>query len=135
MEQGHQKDREMHELREQMAQSKQEIKEQFQAHEAKMNEFVHDIQSRLNQEEAARPYRNMMVDKMREILDRVAPGWFQEVYGSKARRLTTKDKEKIEELLKILTPQIDAENRQKDLELQKQRKVLVKTLEQDLNAL
>ena len=29
---------------------------------------------------------------------------------------------------KILTPKIDAENRQRDLELQKQRKILVKTL-------
>jgi hypothetical protein len=66
---------------------------------------------------------------MIEILDHAAPGWFQEVYGPGARRLAPKDKEKIEELLKILTPQIDAENRQRDLELQKQHKILVKTLE------
>jgi hypothetical protein len=55
-----------------------------------------------------------MLDKMIEMLDCAAPGWFQEVYGPKARRLTTKDKKKIEELLKILTPQIDADNRQRD---------------------
>jgi hypothetical protein len=49
-------------------------------------------------------------------------------YGPKAHRLTPKAKEKIQELQKILTPLIDAENRQRDLELQKQRKVLVETL-------
>jgi hypothetical protein len=111
-----------------MAQSKQEIRDQFQAYEAKMNEFVQDIQSRLNQEEVSRPYHNFMLDNMIEILDRAAPGWFQEVYGPKAHRLTPKDKEKIEELRKVLTPLIEADNRQRDLELQKQRKILVKTL-------
>jgi hypothetical protein len=118
----------LHNLRQQMAQSKQEIRDQFQAYEAKMNEFVQDIQSRLNQEEVSRPYHNFMLDNMIEILDRAAPGWFQEVYGPKAHRLTPKGKEKIEELRKILTPLIEADNRQRDLELQKQRKILVKTL-------
>jgi len=58
-----------------------------------------------------------MLDKMREILDRTAPGWFDEVYGpgAAAHRLTPKGKEKIEEMLKIITPLMDAENRQKDL--------------------
>jgi hypothetical protein len=69
-----------------------------------------------------------MLDKMKEILDRAAPGWFQGLHDPRASRLTPKAKEKIEELLKILTPKIDAENRQRDLELQKQRKILVKSL-------
>jgi hypothetical protein len=58
-----------------------------------------------------------MLDKMREILDRVAPGWFDEVYGpgAAAHRLTPKAKEEIEELVKEITPQIEAENRQRDL--------------------
>ena len=73
-----------------MVQSKQEIKDRFQAYESKMAEFVHDIQSRLNQEETSRPYHDLMLDKMREILDRMALGWFQEVFGPKAHRLTPK---------------------------------------------
>jgi integrase len=123
------KSKEIAALQQQLAQSKQEIKDQFQAYEAKMNEFVHDIQGRLNQEEVSRPYHNSMLDKMREILDRTAPGWFDEVYGPGARRLTPKAKEKIEEMDKIITPLIDAENRQRDLELQRRRKSLVKTLD------
>jgi len=93
-----------------------------------MAEFVHDIQSRLNQEETSRPYRGLM-DKMREILDRTAPGWFQEVFGPNAHRLTPTAREKIEEFKKILTSQIDAENRQRDLEIQKQRKVLMDSMD------
>jgi hypothetical protein len=93
-----------------------------------MAEVVHDLQSRLNQEEVSRPYRDFMLDKMMEILDRAAPGWFQEVYGPAAHRLAPEDKEKIQEMLKILTPQIDAENRQRDLELQKQKKVLIDSM-------
>jgi hypothetical protein len=94
-----------------------------------MNEFVHDIQSRLLSEEE-QSNRHFVMDKMREILDRVAPGWFQEVYGPGAakNRLTAKGKEEIQKLLKEITPQIEAEKRQRDLKLQKQRKVLVKTL-------
>jgi hypothetical protein len=133
IEQGHKNEKEMQALRNEMAQSKQEIKDQFQAYEAKMNEFVHDIQSRLNQEEVSRPYRSFRLNTMTEILDRTAPGWFDEVYGpgTSAHRLTPKGQEKIQQLLKEVTPLIEAENRQRDLELQKQRKILVKTL--DLN--
>jgi len=54
MEEREKKDHEIYELKQQMTQSKQEIKDQFQAYEAKMNEFVHDIQSRLNQKEASK---------------------------------------------------------------------------------
>src|SRR5215831_13347498 len=115
------RERGRHELKEQMAQSRLEIKDQFQAYEAKMNEFVHDIKSSLNQEEESRPSLNLMLDKMREILDSTAPGWFDGVFGpgASAHRLTPKDQEKIEELLKEVTPLIEAENRQRDLELQK----------------
>jgi small-conductance mechanosensitive channel len=129
MEESEKKDQETYELKQQMAQSKQEIKDQFQAYEAKINEFVHDIQSMLpsKEEESA---LNFTMDKMREILDRAVPGWFEEVYGpgAAAHRLTPQGKEKIKELDKILEPLIEAENRQRDLELQKRRKTLMKTL-------
>jgi hypothetical protein len=72
------KDREIHELKEQMAQSKQEIKDRFQAYEAKMVDFVHDMQSRLNGAEMATSTRSLVMKEMTEKLDRVAPGWYQE---------------------------------------------------------
>jgi len=128
IEQGHQKEKEMQALRNEMVQSKQEIKDRFQAYEDKMAEFIHDIQSRLNQEETSRPYRHLMLDKMREILDRTAPGWFQEVFGPKASRLSPEANEKIKEWLKILNPQIDAENREREVEIQNQRKVLMDSM-------
>ena len=78
-----------------------------------MAEFIHDIQSRLSQQETSRPYRHLMLDKMREILDRTAPGWFQEIFGLEAHRLSPEAHEKIDEWLKILTPQIEAENRER----------------------
>jgi integrase/recombinase XerD len=129
MEERKKKDQEILELKEQMVQSKQEIKDQFQAYEAKMNEFVHDVQSRLISEEE-QSNRVFVMDKMREILDRTAPGWFDEVFGpgASAHRLTPKGQEKIQQLLKEVTPLIDAENRQRDLELEERRKVLVNTL-------
>jgi integrase/recombinase XerD len=129
-------DQVIYELKQQMAQSKQEIKDQFQAYEAKMNEFVHDIQSRAYSEEREQSARDFVNDKMTEILDRTAPGWFEEVYGpgAPAHRLTPKGQEKIQQLLKEVTPLIEAENRQRDLELQRQRKILMNTLEQDLNS-
>jgi len=123
------KDREIHELKEQMAQSKQEIKDRFQAYESKMAEFVHDIQVRLNQEETSRSTNKMVRDKMIEVLDRVVPSWFQEVYGPRADRLTPKQHEKVKESLKILSAQIDADDRQRDLELQRQRKVLMDSMD------
>ena len=60
----------------------------------------------------------------------MAPGldWFHEVFGPKANRLTPEAHEKIEEMLKILTPQIDADNRQRNLELQKQHKALMDSM-------
>jgi hypothetical protein len=48
-----------------------------------------------------------------------------------ASRLTPKGVERVRQLLKEVTPLIEAENRQRDLELQKRREILVKTLEQD----
>jgi small-conductance mechanosensitive channel len=136
MEQNKQKDLEMHELKQQMAQSKQEIKDQFQAYEDKIHEFVHDIQSSLNQEEKSRPSLtpgslNFMLKKMREILDHKAPGWYDQIFGpgASAHRLTPKTQKKIEELLKEVTPLIEADNRQRDLALQKRREILVKTLD------
>jgi len=44
----------------------------------------------------------MVMDKMGEILDRVAPDldWFHEVFGPKANRLTPEAHEKINEMLK-----------------------------------
>ncbi len=68
------KAKEIQALKEQMTQSRQQIKDQFQAYEAKMNEFVHEIQNRLNQGEVSRPYRNFRLKKMTEILDREVPG-------------------------------------------------------------
>jgi hypothetical protein len=132
IEEGHRKDQEILELKQQMAQSKQEIKDQFQAYDTKMNEFVHDIQSRLISE-VEQSDCDFMLDKMREILDRTAPGWFEEVYGpgAAAHRLTPKAKEKMKKLLEEITPLIEAENRQRDLEIQKQYKILMNTLEQD----
>jgi hypothetical protein len=91
-------------------------------------EFVHDIKSELNYEERSSSIRKLVMDKMIEILDRVAPDWYQEVYGPNAQRLTPKAHEKIKEWLKILTAQIDAENSQRDLELQKQKKVLIDSM-------
>jgi len=122
------KEKEIHELKELMDQSKQEIKDQFQAYESKLADFIRDTQSRLNQEETSRSNDKMVTDKMREILDRVGPDWFQEVFGPKAHRLTPKALEKAKEFLKILTSQMDAESRQRDLELQKQRKVLIDSM-------
>jgi integrase/recombinase XerD len=115
-------------LRNEMAQSKQEIKDRFEVYESKMAEFVHDIKSELNYEERSNSISKLVMDKMTEILDRVAPDWFQEVYGPNAQRLTPKAHEKIKEWLKILTTQIDAENRERDLELQKQKKVLIDSI-------
>jgi hypothetical protein len=115
-------------LRNEMAQSKQEIKDRFQAYESKMAEFVHDIKRELNYEERSSSISKLVMDKMTEILDRVAPDWFQEVYGPNAHRLTPKAHEKINGWLKILTAQIDAENRDRDLELQKQKKVLIDSI-------
>jgi hypothetical protein len=123
------KDREIHELKEQMAQSKQEIKDRFQAYESKMAEFVHDIQVRLNTEERSSSTKKLVMDKMTEILDRVAPSWFQEIYGPKANRLTPKGLEKVKESIKIVTSIADAENHQRDLELQKQKKVLMDSMD------
>ena len=70
------------------------------------------------------------MDKMGEILDRVAPDldWFHEVFGPKANRLTPEAHEKINEMLKILTSKIDTENSQRDLELQKQHKALMDSI-------
>jgi len=107
-----------------MAQSKQEIKDRFQACESKMAEFVHDIH-----EERSRSTNELVRDKMIEILDRVAPSWYQEVFGPKANRLTPKTHEKLNESLKIVESLIDVENRQRDLELQKQRKVLIDSMD------
>jgi hypothetical protein len=115
-------------LRNEMAQSKQEIKDRFQAYESKMAEFVHDIKRELNYEERSSSISKLVMDKMTEILDRVAPDWFQEVYGPNAHRLTPKAHEKINGWLKILTSHIDAENRDRDLELQKQKKVLIDSI-------
>ena len=60
------------------------------------------IQSRLNQAETSRSVSKMVMDKMGEILDRVAPDldWFHEVFGPKANRLTPEAHEKINEMLK-----------------------------------
>jgi hypothetical protein len=130
IEQAHQKEREMQDLRNEMAQSKQEIKDRFQAYESKMAEFVHDIQASLNHEETQHKVSTLVMQKMREILGRVAPDWYQEVYGPNAHKLSDNPKavEKINEWIKILTAQIDAENRQRDLELQKQRKILIDSM-------
>jgi integrase len=128
IEQSHQKGQDMQALRNEMAQSKQEIKDRFQAYESKMAEFVHDIQASLNHEETQHKISTLVMKKMTEILDRVAPDWFQEVYGPNAQRLTPKAHEKINGWLKVLTSQIDAENRERDLELQKQKKVLIDSI-------
>jgi hypothetical protein len=95
-----------------------------------MAEFVHDIQANLNHEETQHKVSTLVMQKMREILDRVAPDWYQEVYGPNAHKLSDNPKavEKINEWIKILTAQIDAENRQRDLELQKQRKILIDSM-------
>jgi uncharacterized protein YicC (UPF0701 family) len=69
---------------EMVSKSKQEIRDQFQAYESQMTEFVYDIQGRLNQVEASKSSHNFMLDRMREILDRTAPNWFEEVFGPKA---------------------------------------------------
>jgi uncharacterized protein YgfB (UPF0149 family) len=58
----------------------------------------------------------------------VASGWFHEVFGPEAHRLTPEANEKINEMLKICTSQIDADNRQRDLELQKQHKTLMDSI-------
>jgi hypothetical protein len=126
--QAHQKEREMQALRNEMVQSKQEIKDRFQVYESKMAGFVHDIQARLNQEETSRSTSKLVMEEMREILDRVAPDWYQEVYGPHARRLTPEAHEKINEMLKYCTSQIDVENSQRDLELQKQHNVLIDSM-------
>ena len=70
-----------------------------------------------------------MPDKMREILDRTAPGWFQEVFGPNAHRLTPEVHKKIDGWLKILTPQIEAENREREVEIQKRHKVLMDSMD------
>jgi integrase/recombinase XerD len=116
-------------LRNEMAQSKQEIKDRFEVYESKMAQFVHDIKSELNYEERSNSISKLVMDKMTEILDHVAPDWFQEVYGPNAHRLTPKAHEKINGWLRILTAQIDAENSQRDLELQKQKKVLIDSID------
>jgi hypothetical protein len=125
VEQGHQKEREMAALKLEMVQSKQEIKDRFQAYESKMAQFVHDIQASLNHEEGQHKISTLVMKKMTEILDRVAPDSFQEVYGPNTQRLTPKAHGKINGWLKVLTSQMDAENRERDLELQKQKKVLI----------
>ena len=109
-----------------MLQSRQEIKDRFQEYESKMAEFVHDIQTSLRSEESKHEVSSLVMKKMREILDRVAPGWFDEVYGpgAAAHKLTPKAREKVNEWIKILTAQIDDENRHRDLELQNRRKAL-----------
>jgi integrase len=128
MEEVNEREGEIHELKQQMDQSRQEIKDRFQAYESKMAQFVHDIKRELNYEERSSSISKLVMDKMTEILDHVAPDWFQEVYGPNAHRLTPKAHEKINGWLKILTAQIDAENSQRDLELQKQKKVLIDSI-------
>jgi hypothetical protein len=122
------KEQEILELKDQMAQSKQEIKDRFQAYESKMAEFVHNIQTSLKSEETQHKVSSLVMAKMREILDRVAPDWYQEVFGPRANKLTPEAHKKVDEWHKILTAQIDAENSQRDLELQKQRKVLIDSM-------
>ena len=96
-----------------------------------MAEFVHDIQSRLNQAEKSESSSSLVMEKMREILDRVAPDWFHEVFGPKANRFTPKTLEKMDEWLKILTSQINTDDRQRDLELHKKHKVLMDSMGTD----
>ena len=113
-----------------MVQSKQEIKDRFQAYESQMADFIHDIQSSLNQAEIDRSSNKMIRDKMAEIIERVAPGfdWYHEVFGP-ANRLTPEVHKKIDEWLKILNPQIEAENREREVEIQKRHKVLMDSMD------
>src|SRR5215469_12542684 len=118
-------------LRNEMVQSKIEIKDRFKAYEDKMADFIHDIQSSLNQAEIDRSSNKMIRDKMAEIIERVAPGfdWYHEVFGPKANRLTPEVHKKIDEWLKILNPQIEAENREREVEIQKRHKVLMDSMD------
>jgi len=114
-----------------MVQSKQEIKDRFQAYESQMADFIHDIQHSLNQAEIDRSSNKMIRDKMAEIIEHLAPGfdWYHEVFGPKANRLTPEVHKKIDGWMKELTAQIDAENSQRDLELRRQRKVLMDSMD------
>jgi hypothetical protein len=86
-----------------MLQSKQEIKDRFEVYESKMAEFVHDIQLRLRSEESQHEVSSQVMGRMREILDRVAPDWYEEVIGPKEHKLTPEMSKKIDGWLKELT--------------------------------
>jgi integrase len=97
------KDREIKELKAQQ----QEIKDRFEAYESKMAEFIYDIKARLNLEN----------NKSQSEL-------VEEVFSSDKIADNPRAK-KLKEQLRIYASKIDAEDRQRDLELQKQRKVLL----------
>jgi integrase len=90
------KDVEIQELKAQILQSKQEIKDRFEAYESKMAEFIHDVGVKLNDNQSHS-------ELLHEILNK-----------------NTKVNPKLKELLRAYTSKLDAE----DLEIRSRRKAL-----------